>query len=153
MRKDVAIFSILLLIVVFIFHNLIPFLYKHYQIFPSFKYLHGLPYTGKTNEEPLRIVHFLILMYVTVYLIQLLRSQLPELYSSIKIIAKPIILCGQNSIYIFTLGILLSYLGGYVIASYGNTAAIWIPVNITGIILMLLAGTWFSARQVTPGKS
>ena len=147
LRKDYFIIAILFLITTFLMHNFLPFLYKHFQMFPSYEYLRGLPFTGKTNEEPLRIIHFLVLMYATVFLLHLLRSQHADIYSSLKNLARPIILCGQNSIYIFTLGILLSYLGGYIIASYGNTAGVWIPVNVTGVFIMLLAGTWLSKRR------
>lgn len=149
MRRNILLIAIVFLITIFVLHNLIPFLHKHYQVFASYQYLSGLPYTGKTNEEPLRIIHFLILMYVTVFFINLLRTHLPDFYSALKKLARPVVLCGQNSIYIFTLGIILSYLGGYIIASFGNTASIWIPVNITGVLFMLLTGTWISnIRQV-----
>ena len=139
--------AVLLLLATFIFHNFIPFLQKHFLLFTSYPLHNGLPLTGKINEEPLRIFHFMVLMYVVVFVIDFTRSQRPSLVGHIKKLAQPIISCGQNSIYIFSLGILLSYLGGYVLAYFGNSAMVWVPVNITGIAILLLVGTWLTSRK------
>ena len=146
-KYPVLFIAILLLLATFIFHNLIPFLQKHFLLFTSYPLHNGLPLTGKVNEEPLRIFHFMVLMYVVVFVIDFIRSQRPSLIGHIKKLAQPIISCGQSSIYIFSLGILLSYLGGYVLAHFGNSAVVWVPVNITGIAILLLVGTWLTSRR------
>jgi hypothetical protein len=147
LRKDIVAVAILILLSIFIVHNFIPFLYKHYNLFPSYIFPRGLPFTGTINQEPLRIIHFLILVYVVLFLIDFLHSKLPHAFNRLKKIAAPIIICGQNSIYIFTLGLVLSYIGGYIIASFGNSAKVWIPVNIVGVSVMLWAGAIVSNRK------
>lgn len=109
---------LLILLATFIFHNFIPFLQKHFLLFTSHPLHNGLPLTGKNYEEPLRIFHFMVLMYVVLFVINFIRSQRTSLVGRIKKLAQPIISCGQNSIYIFSLGILLSCLGGYVLAYF-----------------------------------
>ena len=99
--------ALLILLATFIFHNFIPFLQKHFLLFTSHPLHNGLPLTGKINEEPLGIFHFMVLMYVVVFVINFIRPQRPSLVGRIKKLAQPIISCGQNSIYIFSLGILL----------------------------------------------
>ena len=138
--------AVFLLGLAFVFHKFIPYIGKHFELLTEYAYLDGLPFTGKTNEEPLRIIHFLILMYVVVFSINLISQKWPKLTTSIKRIAQPIISCGQNSIYIFCLSILLSYLCGYVISYFGNGAIVWIPVNIIGVSLILITGTWLASR-------
>jgi len=139
--------AVLLLGLAFVFHKLIPFMGQHFQMLTDYAYADGLPFTGKKNEEPLRIIHFLVLAYVIVFSIDFISLKWPKLVLICKNLGQPIISCGQNSIYIFCLGILLSYLYGYVISYFGNGAAVWIPVNITGVILMLSAGTWLAAKK------
>lgn len=147
LKTQTVAIAVLLLGLTFVFHKLIPFLGQHFQILTDYAYADGLPFTGKRNEEPLRIIHFLVLAYVVVFSIDLISLKWPKLILICKKLGQPIINCGQNSIYIFCLGIVLSYLYGYVISYFGNSAAVWIPVNITGVILMLSAGTWLASRK------
>lgn len=139
--------AIFLLGLAFVFHKFIPYIGKHFELFAEYAYLDGLPFSGKRNEEPLRIIHFLVLMYVVVFSINLISQKWPKLIHAIKRIAQPIINCGQNSIYIFSLSILLSYLCGYVISYYGNGAIVWIPVNVFGVSLILITGNWLASRN------
>lgn len=88
-----------------------------------------------------------MLSYAVVYLINGVRSAFPSAFGALKRLAGPVIECGRNSIYIFILGVLLSYLGGYVIAVYGNSAGVWIPTNVVGVALLLIAGTWISYQK------
>ncbi|MDZ7842785.1 MAG: OpgC domain-containing protein [Gammaproteobacteria bacterium] len=147
MRLDAAITAFLLLAVVFVFHNFIPFLQKHFALFPDYPLPGGLPWTGKVNEEPLRILHFLVLMYAVAYAMGRLGTRFPRFYRRLVKLAAPVMACGRNSIHIFALGILLSYIGGFVIASYGNGAEVWIPVNAVGVALLLCAGSWLASRR------
>ncbi|MCP4011294.1 MAG: succinyl transferase OpgC [Proteobacteria bacterium] len=151
-KTETFIVAILLLLLVFVFHKFIPFLAKHFQLMTDYPYLHGLPFTAKRNEEPLRIIHFLILMYTVVFSVRFLGLKYPGLITKIKKSGQPIIHCGQNSIYIFSLGLLLSYLFGYVISYFGNGVLVWIPVNITGIILILLAANSLASGKIATSK-
>jgi len=52
--------------------------------------------------------------------------------------ARPLVLCGQSSLEIFCLGILLSALGHFVLAEYDSTVAMQLVVNVVGISVMFL---------------
>ncbi|HTO60422.1 MAG TPA: OpgC domain-containing protein [Bradyrhizobium sp.] len=97
----------------------------------------------KTNLDPLRLVSFLALAAATVYFVRpqnaILRTR-P---------AKWLIVCGQNSLHIFCLGILLSVLGYFTLATFGGGVAIQLIVNLAGILLMIgLASliSWYKAE-------
>lgn len=153
LRTDFAIAAVLVLAVVFVFHNFIPFLQKHFQLFSDYAYPRGLPWTGKVNEEPLRIAHFLVLSYVVLFAIERGRSAFPAAAAILKRLAHPVARCGRHSIYIFALGLVLSYLGGYVIAGFGNGAKVWIPVNAAGIALLLGAAAWIEQWRRPSGQA
>jgi hypothetical protein len=72
------------------------------------------------------------------------------------------VICGQNSLEIFCLSILLSVLGNMAQTIYGTGLPIQIVINITGIAIMLSFGllmAWFEgggkipARPIRPGAS
>ncbi len=48
-------------------------------------------------------------------------------------------LCGQNSLYIFCLGILLAVLGHFVLAEVTDRLPVQLLVNAAGIVLMIFA--------------
>jgi hypothetical protein len=52
--------------------------------------------------------------------------------------AKPLVLCGQQSLEIFCLGILLSALGHFVLSEYNSAISIQLLVNLAGILVMCL---------------
>jgi len=152
LRMDLAIVAVLVLGVVFVFHNFIPFLQKHFQLFSDYAYPRGLPWTGKVNEEPLRIAHFLVLGYAVLFAIERGSSAFPAAAVTLKRAARPVARCGRHSIYIFSLGLVLSYFGGYVIAGFGNGAMVWIPVNAAGIALLLGAAAWLEHWRRPGGR-
>ncbi len=151
-KTETFIAAILLLLLIFVFHKFIPFLANHFQLMTDYPYLHGLPLTGKRNEEPLRIIHFLILMYAVLFSVRFFGLKYPASITKMRKSGQPIIHCGQNSIYIFSLGLLLSYLFGYVISYFGNGVLVWIPVNITGVILILLAANSLASGKIATSK-
>lgn len=94
----------------------------------------------KTNLAPIRLAHFLALAIVVVCFVpadaRFLRSQL----------AQPIIRCGQQSLQVFCLGILLSVLGYFVFAQWSSSLSAQLAVNTAGFALMIGAGaliTWY----------
>ena len=94
----------------------------------------------KTNLAPIRLVHFLALAILVVRLVpvnaRFLRSRS----------AQPIIRCGQQSLQVFCLGILLSVLGYFVFAEWSDGLSAQLVVNIAGIAGMIGAGeliTWY----------
>jgi hypothetical protein len=88
----------------------------------------------KTDLAPIRLVHFLALAIIVVRFVpadaRFLRSRLVQ----------PIIRCGQQSLYVFCLGILLSVLGYFVFAEWSDSLTAQLTVNIAGVALMIGAG-------------
>jgi hypothetical protein len=94
----------------------------------------------KSNLAPIRLAHFLALAVLVVCLVpadaRFLRSRS----------ARPIIRCGQQSLQIFCLGILLSVLGYFLFAEWSDSLATQLIVNIAGVAVMIGAGeliTWY----------
>ena len=87
--------------------------------------------TDKTNLAPFRLVNFLALAFATVYFVR------PESGFLHWRVAQPIILCGQHSLYIFCLGIILAVLGHFVLTEFYGAVPMQIAVNIAGFALMI----------------
>ena len=67
--------------------------------------------------------------------------------------AKPVILCGQQSLEIFCLGILLSALGHFVLSEYDSGIVIQLGVNAVGVLLLFLTAKmidWYKAMGRSP---
>jgi len=94
----------------------------------------------KTDLAPIRLAHFIALAIVVVRFVpadaSFLRSRL----------AQPIIRCGQQSLQVFCLGILLSVLGYFLLAEWSDGLAAQLIVNVAGFVVMIGAGsliTWY----------
>ncbi|HEX3498983.1 MAG TPA: OpgC domain-containing protein [Stellaceae bacterium] len=99
---------------------------------------------NKTNLVPIRLVHFLAVSIVVVHLVST-DSRFLRWRS-----ARPIIICGQQSLPIFCLGILLSVLGHFVLTEWSGRLPMQIAVNFVGFALMIgMAAlvTWFRATE------
>lgn len=105
----------------------------------------------KTNLSPVRLVNFLAL---TIAIVSLLPRDAAFLRGAL---ARPIVLCGQNSLYIFCLGILLAVLGHFVLAEVTDRIPVQILVNGAGILLMVSAAfmiTWYKkANRPAPSAA
>ena len=51
--------------------------------------------------------------------------------------ARPFIICGQQSLHIFCLGILLSVLGHFILTEWSGGVPTQLAVNAAGILLMV----------------
>ena len=91
------------------------------------------PAIDKTNLSPVRLVDFLALAVAAVSVLPRDSAFLAGRF------ARPIVLCGQNSLYIFCLGILLAVLGHFVLAEVTDRLSVQILVNLAGIALMISA--------------
>jgi hypothetical protein len=87
--------------------------------------------TDKTDLAPLRLLNFLALALATVHFVR------PESAFLRWRVVQPIILCGQHSLYIFCLGILLAVLGHFVLSEFYGTLPMQIVVNLAGFGLMV----------------
>lgn len=103
-----------------------------YDPFPAL-FLKGLwKHTiDKSDLAPLRLVDFLALAVATVYFVR------PDNGFLRWRVARPIILCGQHSLYVFCLGILLSVLGHFVLAEFYDGIPMQLAVNAAGMALMI----------------
>src|SRR5215467_11894982 len=87
---------------------------------------------NKSNLSPIRLLPFFSTVVVIAAFVRpgsaFLRSPA----------AKPVILCGQQSLEIFCLGILLSALGHFVLSEYDSGNVIQLGVNAVGVLLLVL---------------
>jgi len=99
---------------------------------------------NKTNLVPIRLLHFLALALVVVHFAsadsRFLRWRL----------ARPLILCGQHSLQVFCLGILLSVLGHFALTELSAGLPMQVAVNVIGFALMIGTAsliTWYRAME------
>ncbi|MBV8294639.1 MAG: OpgC domain-containing protein [Mycobacterium sp.] len=106
---------------------------------------------NKSNLSPIRLLPFFSTVAVIAAFVRpgsaFLRSPA----------AKPVILCGQQSLEIFCLGILLSALGHFVLSEYDSGIVIQLAVNVGGVLLLFLTAKmidWYRAmgRSPQPGS-
>jgi hypothetical protein len=87
---------------------------------------------NKSNLSPIRLVPFFAMVVVIATVVRrdavILRSAA----------AKPLVRCGQQSLEVFCLGILLSALGHFVLSEYNSTIPVQLAVNLAGILAMCL---------------
>jgi hypothetical protein len=103
-----------------------------YDPFPALLAKQLLSHTiDKTNLAPLRLINFLALAVATVYFV---RPESAFLYWRA---TWPIVLCGQHSLYVFCLGIVLAVLGHFVLSEYYGELPMQLIVNLAGFGLMI----------------
>jgi hypothetical protein len=85
---------------------------------------------NKTDLDVLRFVHFLALAVIAVRCVP---AGWPGLKSPW---LRPMILCGQNSLEIFCLGVVLGFTGYFVLTELSATLVLHVLVGICGILIM-----------------
>jgi hypothetical protein len=106
---------------------------------------------NKSNLSPIRLVPFFSTVVVIAALVP------PDAVFLRSPAAKPIILCGQQSLEIFCLGILLSALGHFLLSEYNSGIVIQLAVNFVGVLALFLTAKmidWYKAmgRLPQPGS-
>ena len=98
---------------------------------------------SKSSLSPVRLVSFFAMVVIVAVLIPsgatFLRSRA----------ARPVVLCGQQSLEIFCLGILLSALGHFALSEYDSAIVIQLAVNLVGILVMCLTAgmiNWYKTK-------
>jgi hypothetical protein len=87
---------------------------------------------NKNNLSPIRVIPFFAAVAVVA-------AAVPANAATLRSpAAKPLVLCGQQSLEIFCLGILLSALGHFVLSEYDSAISIQLLVNLAGILVMCL---------------
>jgi len=102
---------------------------------------------NKSNLAPIRLIPFFAMVVVVAALVR------PEAAILRSPAAKPLILCGQQSLEIFCLGILLSALGHFVLSEYDSGIAVQLSVNLVGIFAMCLTASmidWYKTMSRGP---
>ena len=87
---------------------------------------------NKNNLSLIRVIPFFAAVAIVAVIVPANTAFLHSLA------AKPLVLCGQQSLEIFCLGILLSALGHFVLSEYDSAISIQLLVNLAGILVMCL---------------
>jgi hypothetical protein len=102
---------------------------------------------NKNNLSPLRLVPFFALVL-------LVATHVPRDARFLgSRAARPLVLCGRQSLEIFCLGILLSALGHFILSEYTSDIVIQLAVNAAGITTMCLTAKmidWYKATDRMP---
>lgn len=101
----------------------------------------------KASLDPLRIMHFLAL---AVFVVRLVPHGTPGLRSPY---LRPLVLCGQHSLEIFCLGVLLSFAAHFIIMEAHGGVALQLLVSLAGIVLMTSAAKIMSWFKHIDGRS
>ncbi|RYU59310.1 OpgC domain-containing protein [Methylolobus aquaticus] len=105
-----------------------------------------LPWLEKTRFGPLRLVHFLALAYLASVVFRG-----PQLWLS-RPAGRLIVQMGQQSLPIFLLSMVLSYVGGMVFDLVGHHPLSIVAINLGGIAIMILFGALLVWLKSSPWK-
>jgi hypothetical protein len=114
------------------------------------KWLGRLIYpVSKTDLDPLRLLHFLALAYVTVALVT---QSTPFLRWPI---SQPVVRCGQQSLYVFCFGIVLSFTAHFFLVEVNDSFPVQLAVSVAGIAMMIGLAyliTWYRRAEQGTGS-
>jgi len=102
----------------------------------------------KTNLAPYRFVHFAV---IVILVIRFVPKDWPGLEWRI---FDPVIVCGQQSLAVFCVGVFLSFVGHFELMMSSGSLFAQIFVSVTGIALMTIVAYYisWSKRQDKPSK-
>jgi hypothetical protein len=89
----------------------------------------------KSHMAPLRLLHFLALA------VGVSRLTLPDWRGPIKLLVVAMIRCGENSLMIYCLGVLLAFLAHVILVEVSASFAMQLAVSIGGIVVLVIAAT------------
>ncbi|WP_456713824.1 OpgC domain-containing protein [Bradyrhizobium sp. USDA 4353] len=89
----------------------------------------------KSHLAPVRLLHFLSLAFVVSRLAPL------EWKGPVRPLMAAMIRCGENSLSIYCLGVLLAFLGQVVLTDVSSGFAMQLAISLTGIAIMVVAAT------------
>ena len=104
----------------------------------------------KSNLSPLRLVSFFAIALTTV---QFMRRDSAILRNPV---CKLIILCGQHSLQVFCLGILLSVLGRFIVSAISGSIWMQFAVNVGGLAVMIALAalmSWYKKKSRPPAAA
>jgi hypothetical protein len=107
----------------------------HFPEFPTIlQHALGAAAADKNNLGPLRLISILALAVTTAKLVR------PDSAVLRLRAARWVIACGQNSLYVFCLGLMLSAIGHFVVMRLSSGIATQLAVNVAGCALMIGLG-------------
>ena len=101
----------------------------------------------KTDLSPVRLIPFLALVVLVAVHVP------PTARFLSSAVLRPLVLCGQQSLEIFCVGILLSALGHFVVGEYSARIPIQLAVSAVGIAIMILTARlidWYKRMDRLP---
>jgi hypothetical protein len=110
---------------------------------------HAVNPISKTNLDPLRFVHFVVL---AILVVRMLPREWPGFERPV---FQPAIVCGQQSLEVFCFGVFLSFAAHFVLVQISNAIWMQILVSIAGIALMTVLAyyrSWSKAMDKRPSK-
>lgn len=101
----------------------------------------------KSSLAPLRLLHFLALAILVSRLVP------SDWHGLTKPWTMAMIRCGENSLAIYCIGVLLSFMGFAILSEFSNTLVVQAAISIGGIAIMTAAANLmtFASKQDRPG--
>ena len=114
-------------------------------MFPHWLYSTFNP-NDKTNLAPYRFLHFVV---IVILVIRFVPKDWPGLEWKI---FDPLVVCGQQSLAVFCVGVFLSFVGHFVLSLSSGSLFAQIFVSVTGIAIMTIVAYYisWSKRQDKP---
>src|ERR1700756_3929691 len=98
----------------------------------------------KSNLAPLRLLHFLAVAVLAAWLV-------PRNWRALKPpVMRGAIRCGQNSLPIYCIGVLLAFVSQIVLLNISNGLAMQIALSVGGIIAMIVSATLLNLISIKP---
>jgi hypothetical protein len=98
----------------------------------------------KSNLDPLRLLHFFALAILAVWLV-------PRDWRGLTTpVMRGAIRCGENSLAIYCLGVLLALASHIALVDISDGLAMQIALCLTGILMMIVAATLLSSIRIKP---
>jgi hypothetical protein len=103
----------------------------------------------KTNMDILRLAHFLSMAYLCAHYVSPTARFLQRMW------AWPLIACGRQSLYVFCLGIFLSFAAHFMLVEYNARLPMQIAVSVAGLASMTALAAlmnWYRRREAAAGQ-
>jgi hypothetical protein len=97
----------------------------------------------------LRFAHFLALAYLVGHFVRPDASFLRAAW------ARPLVACGRQSLYVFCLGIFLSFAAHFVLVEFSAGVPMQVAVSVVGITAMTALAAllnWYRRRETTAAR-
>lgn len=117
------------------------------DMFPQWLYSMFNP-NDKTNLAPYRFLHFAVIVILVIRFV-------PKDWRGLEWkIFDPLIVCGQQSLAVFCVGVFLSFVGHFQLSLSSGSLFVQILVSVTGIAIMTIVAYYisWSKRQDKPLK-